>query len=455
MYAMYTLNRTLPQNKKITPSQIWHNKKPNVAHLREFGVKAYAHIPDAERQKLDAKSKEYIMVGYAETQKAYRLCDKTTRKIHISRDVIFEEDTTVSSTHLEETEPSEPPTPSINDKEKDQIEQPKTTRRSSSRQHQPKRLFPMEQGSYDTKKRKEKKDSATTMVSLKSLSLNSYVEPNHYQDALSSPDAAMLKEAIEDEIQSLIENESWELAQLPKGRSVIDTRWTFRKKIGIDGEKDRYKARYCAKGFTQLKGIDYQETFSPVVKHITLRTMLSIATVLDLDIEEETYIKQPEGYVIPGRENEVCRLKKCIYGLKQSSRVWNQKFCKFLTSFGLKSTAADPCLYTCQDKDGIILVAICDGLVCGSKMESINKVIEHLSVHFKMTSKTARHFVGLEITRDRQHRKTFVSIPNYIEKTQTHKNSTWPAAVTRLHPLTLTHNYRLKCVQPKTRRRKK
>jgi hypothetical protein len=265
----------------------------------------------------------------------------------------------------------------------------------------------------------------------------------------------MLKEAIEDEIQSLIENESWELAQLPKGRSVIDTRWTFRKKIGIDGEKDRYKARYCAKGFTQLKGIDYQETFSPVVKHITLRTMLSIATVLDLDIEEETYIKQPEGYVIPGRENEVCRLKKCIYGLKQSSRVWNQKFCKFLTSFGLKSTAADPCLYTCQDKDGIILVAICDGLVCGSKMESINKVIEHLSVHFKMTSKTARHFVGLEITRDRQHRKTFVSIPNYIEKTQTHKNSTWPAAVTRLHPLTLTHNYRLKCVQPKTRRRKK
>ena len=184
----------------------------------------------------------------------------------------------------------------------------------------------MQQGSYNTKKRKEK-DSATATVSLKSLSLNSYVEPNHYQDALSSPDAAMWKEAIEDEYQSLIENETWELAQLPKGRLVIDTRWTFKKKIGIDGEKDRYKARYCAKGFTQLKGIDYQETFSPVVKHTTLRTMLSIATVLDLDIiqldvktaflhgeiEEETYIKQPEGYVIPGRENEVCRLKKCIY----------------------------------------------------------------------------------------------------------------------------------------------
>jgi hypothetical protein len=100
------------------PFQIWHNKKPNVSHLREFEVKANAHIPDAERQKLDAKSKEYIMVGYAETRIAYRLCDKTTRKIHISRDVIFK-DTTVSSTHLEETEPSEPPTPSINDKEKD------------------------------------------------------------------------------------------------------------------------------------------------------------------------------------------------------------------------------------------------------------------------------------------------------------------------------------------------
>lgn len=335
MYAINTLNRTLPQNKKITPYQVWHNKKPSVAHFREFEVKAYAHIPDADRQKPNAKSKEYIMVGYAETQKAYRLCDKTTRKIHISRDVIFEEATTVSSTHLEETGSSEPLTPSINDKE-DQIEEPKTTKRSSPRQHQPKRLFPMEQGSYNTKKRKEK-DSATATVSLKSLSLNSYVEPNHYQDALSSPDAAMWKKAIEDEYQSLIENETWELAQLPKGRSIINTRWTFKKKVGIDGEKDRCKARYFAKGFTQLKGIDYQETFSPVVKHTTLRTMLSIATVLDLDItqldvktaflhgeiEEETYIKQPEGYVIPGRENEVCCLKKCIYGLKQSSRVWN------------------------------------------------------------------------------------------------------------------------------------
>jgi hypothetical protein len=74
----------------------------------------------------------------------------------------------------------------------------------------------------------------------------------------------MWKEAIEDEYQSLIENEIWELAQLPKGRSVIDTQWRFKKKVGIDGEKGRYKARYCAKGFTQLKGIDYQETFSPV-----------------------------------------------------------------------------------------------------------------------------------------------------------------------------------------------
>jgi hypothetical protein len=92
-----------------------------------------------------------------------------------------------------------------------------------------------------------------------------------------------------------------------------------------------------------------------------------------LEIEEETYIKQPEGYVILGRENEVCRLKKCIYGLKQSSRVWNQKFNKFLTSFGLKSTAADPCLYTCQDKNGIILVHSCS---TRGEAERIKFVIE-------------------------------------------------------------------------------
>lgn len=89
------------------------------------------------------------------------------------------------------------------------------------------------------------------------------------------------------------------------------------------------------------------------------------------------------GYVILGREKDVCRLKKCIYGLKQSSRVWNKKFHKFLIDFGQKTSEADLCLYMCKDQNCFILVTIWvdDGLVCVNKIESINKVIEHLSVH--------------------------------------------------------------------------
>ena len=123
--------------------------------------------------------------------------------------------------------------------------------------------------------------------------------------------------------------------KLPEGRRVISCKWIFKRKEGILGvESTRNKARFVVRGFDQEKGIDFNEVFSPVVRHTLIRILLALVALYDLELEqldvktaflhgnleEEIYIQQPEGFVVPGKEDHVCRLKKSLYGLKQSPR---------------------------------------------------------------------------------------------------------------------------------------
>ena len=151
--------------------------------------------------------------------------------------------------------------------------------------------------------------------------------PKQYRDVfkLSKEDQGLWKDAMKGEIKSLHERKVWELVDLPKGRHTIKGRWVFAVK------SDRCKkARFVAKGFTQIFGIDYEETFSPVTRFETFRLLLSLAALHDWEIEaldvkttylfgeldEEIYMDQPEGFVVKGQKKKVCRLKKSIYGLK-------------------------------------------------------------------------------------------------------------------------------------------
>lgn len=138
-----------------------------------------------------------------------------------------------------------------------------------------------------------------------------------------------------DEYQSLIDNQTWSLTTLPSGRSAFGCRWTYKRKRASDGGIDRYKARFDAKGYSQRPGLDYGKTYAPVIKHESLRIILSIAAIRDLtmtqldvktailhgDVTEELYVHQPEGFVAKEQEILVCRLHKGLYGLKQSSRL--------------------------------------------------------------------------------------------------------------------------------------
>jgi hypothetical protein len=149
---------------------------------------------------------------------------------------------------------------------------------------------------------------------------------------------------MQDELNSLKENNAWVLLNRPVDRKIVRCKWVFTVKHDGKGNVARYKARLFAKGFTQQYGIDYCETFSPVVRHSSIRFLFSLAAQLDLevdhldvvtaflqgDLHEEIYVSQPQGFVVEGKEDKVCLLKKAIYGLKQSARNWNRKAHKVL-----------------------------------------------------------------------------------------------------------------------------
>ena len=170
--------------------------------------------------------------------------------------------------------------------------------------------------------------------------------PQTFLEANSSPDKEKWKKAMEEEIQSLMMNHTWKLDRLlPKGKKEIGCKWVYAQKEGFPSKNDvRYKARLVAKGYAQKEGIDYNEVFSLVVKHSSIRILLALVaqfnmelvqmdvktTFLHGDLEEEIYITQPDGFKVVGKENWVCKLNKLLYGLKQSPRQWYKRFDQFM-----------------------------------------------------------------------------------------------------------------------------
>ena len=168
----------------------------------------------------------------------------------------------------------------------------------------------------------------------------------------------------------LLEKETWQLVDLPPGRKAIGNRWVFTKKFDEHSNLSRYKARLVAQGFSQIPGQDYSETFSPVMRLDSLRTLIALAAMLDLEIsqmdikgaylngtlEEEIYMKQPEGF--SDGTGRVCRLVHTLYGLKQSGREWNKTISSYLSSIGFTSLSTEHAIFIRRDCSDFDIVAI-------------------------------------------------------------------------------------------------
>lgn len=234
-------------------------------------------------------------------------------------------------------------------------------------------------------------DPSTPYSPVSALLLEPYI-PINSNDAMSCPESKLWKEAIQEEYKSLMENKTWDIVPLPQGRKAIESKWILDYKPGHKGVNARYKARLVACGYDQLYGVDYLVTYSPVVKHYSIRLVLAIVAVFNLEmlqldiktaflygkLEETMYMRQPEGYVIPGREKEVCDLKKPIYGLKQSFNCWNKKFDSDLIRFGFKRSQHDRCVYLRIRPDGeytILIIYVDDGLACSNRPKVFEAIL--------------------------------------------------------------------------------
>ena len=326
--AAYVRNRlpTTALKENETPYERWYGRKPDVSHLRVFGCMAYAHVPDSERRKLDKKSKKMRFVGYSLASKGYRLLDETNRKMYIRRDVEFNENdfgqkqtmTTEPEPRCEEAKRNEVPPRKDEEGEQGEMKKLEEDTPEEPRQSVRTRKAPVRYG-YD-----EYADTATHHVHHVAYHLSEIDEPTTMQEARSSDHAAEWKVATDSEYNSLIENKTWELVELPQGRKAVGCKWVFKLKHAGDDTVERFKARLVAKGYAQKCGIDYDETFSPVVRFSSIRFLLAFAVQNDLlihqmDVEtaflngkldEEIYMQQPEGYVKPGEEHLVCKLEK-------------------------------------------------------------------------------------------------------------------------------------------------
>lgn len=240
-------------------------------------------------------------------------------------------------------------------------------------------------------------------------------EPRFFAQAAQDPKWV---EAMKAEVKALEENGTWTLQELPKGKRAIDSKWVYKIKYKPNGEIERYKARLVAKGFTQMEGIDFHDTFTPVAKLVTVRSLLAVAVKRDWhihqldvnnaflhgDLDEDVYMKVPQGF---GKQDDkrVCKLRKSLYGLKQASRNWYKKFTSFLKSLGFKQSVADHSLFVFKKEEVFIvaLIYVDDVIIAGNDEIKIQEIKGRLDKEFSIKDLgPIKFFLGIEVAHTKK-----------------------------------------------------
>lgn len=451
--AVYIRNRVtsrgLPAN--TTPHHIWMGCPPDLAHLRVFGSKCWYILPKQKVKKLDPRAREGMMIGYSSASKAYKLWDPEDKKVVISRSVKFDEgvsrgtmmetsvlddgnDSDSSSGDEKESEDSnemesssDPATststpvgdnPSMDDESQPITDAP-LLRRSTRVSRPPVEFW--------------KATPHSTTLAIESCNLATQPTllatdvPRSYQEATSPANLDLWKPAIDKEHSSITRNKTWKLVERTPGMNVLPCMYVFTLK------ESGPKARIVAKGCRQVHGVDYGETYAPVVKFTSVRVMLATVAVHDLELHQmdvvtaflhgeldtDIYMEIPAGFRTPSRQSLVCKLLKALYGLKQAPRLWHAKIDTFLiTDLSFTSSPNDPCLYVRHTSTRIMIIALYvdDLLIAGDDTAAIVWIKGELQKRFEMKDLgEARVCLGLEIARDRPRRTLRLSQENYMQ----------------------------------------
>ena len=265
-------------------------------------------------------------------------------------------------------------------------------------------------------------------------------DPITYDEALQSQDKEFWKDAIKEELQSMNENNVWDIVSRPKTKNnmkranIIDSRWIFKKKMDTEG-KVKYKARLVIRGFKDKNAYDLKETYAPVSRLSLIRATIAIINKEDLEmcqmdvktaflngeLTEEIFMEIPEGLEISPeiKQNNVCKLNRSLYGLKISPKKWNKRFSEEAHKIGLENDLHDPCLFTWRHKGklAIVILYVDDMLIASNDIKKLREIKNHLSREFQMKDLgEPKNFLGMNIQRNRDQRQIIIHQADYTEK---------------------------------------
>ncbi|GKA75308.1 retrovirus-related pol polyprotein from transposon TNT 1-94 [Tanacetum coccineum] len=419
--AANTILNKIPHKKSDkSPYQLWKGKQPSYKRMKVWGCLAKVQIPLPKRTKLGPKTVDCVYLGPAKNSAAYRFLVYKSNIEDISNNTIIE---SAEADFFENIFPYKDKEKQISNPRKrvmnDQLSQDETDNNSE---------IPQE----NVEPRRSKRAKVTKDFGPDYMTYIVNEEPQTYKAAMESSEAPYWKEAIQSEIDSIVHNNTWKLVDLPSGHKPIGHKWIFKKKLRPDGTIEKYKARLVAKGYRQKEGQDFFDTYSPVTRITSIRTLIAIAAIHNLiihqmdvktaflngELDEEIYMQQPEGFVVKGQEHKVCKLVKSLYGLKQAPKQWHEKFDNTLLSNGFQINECDKCVYVKQYKNAFVIICLYvdDMLIMGTNMDVINQTKKMLHSSFDMKDMgEADVILGIRIQKNSN--GYILTQSHYIEKT--------------------------------------
>ncbi|CAL2246732.1 unnamed protein product [Prunus armeniaca] len=444
--ACYISNRVFVRSgTKQTPYEIWKGKKPNVSYFKVFGSTCYILRDREHLAKFDSKCDKGIFLGYSTSSRAYRVYNCRSRTIIESINVTIDDfaasiemafdedglfpppplvqespglDLVVDLSTFENSVPVDLSTPSTSSSISSVQADSSHTDHSSLTPSASVIIGPLNQGVRTGKQLAQE---------IRHVCYVSKEEPRNVKEALHHGEWFL---AMQEELNQFVRNDVWYLVPRPVHTNVIGTKWIFKNKTDQQGNVVRNKARLVAQGYTQMEGIDFDETFAPVARLELVRLLLAIACHLkfklyQMDVKtaflngvlnEEVYVEQPKGFEDPHHPNDVFRLKKALYGLKQAPRAWYERLSSHLLGNGYVRGSVDKTLFVKRFKKDVLIAQVyVDDIVVGSTSDlHVQDFIHVMTSEFEMSLVgELNYFLGLQIKQS--HDGIFVSQSKYAK----------------------------------------